>query len=104
MSKRGFPARPGWAPCIFISLLITMTPDLARAHARRGVGSVGAAFGLLGQTKNGFGDRALTDTEAAFSFARNGQASQPSPGSSPHASCVAPSHASLRNKHQKHAR
>src|SRR5215208_6178776 len=62
MSKRGFPARPGWAPCIVISLLITMTPDLARAHARRGVGSVGAAFGLLGQTKNGFGDGALTDT------------------------------------------
>ena len=26
----------------------------------------------LGQTKNPFGDRALTDTEAAFSLARNG--------------------------------
>src|SRR4051794_30148309 len=54
----------------------------------------------LGRTKNVFGGRALTDTEAAFSLARNGQASQPSPASLPHASCVAPDHAPFRNKHQ----
>jgi hypothetical protein len=98
--RAGCQRGPGGNRALLFIVINNDGEPRARAARRAKVAGVGAAFGLLGQTKNAFGDRALTDTEAAFSLARNGQASQPSPGSAPHASCVAPDHAPLRNKHQ----
>jgi hypothetical protein len=65
-------ARVGVAHCFFIvNNNAAATPRAPPAPP--GATGVAAAFGLLAQTKNALGDRALTDTEAAFSLARNGQ-------------------------------
>ena len=63
-------ARVRVAHCYFV-----VNNNDAGPRARpRGVGSraLEPRSVRLGQTKNAFGDRALTDTEAAFSLARNG--------------------------------
>ena len=61
-------ARVAVAHCYFI----VNNNDADRASAPRGVESREPRSVRRGQTKNAFGDRALTDTEAAFSLARNG--------------------------------
>ena len=89
----------GAAHCYFLVINNDAGP---RARYARRVKSPASMLrsGRLGQAKNAFGDGALTDTEAAFSLARNGRASHPSPGSLPAAPCGAPDHAPAHNKTQ----